>query len=278
MITLSLALGALSVLLLAYLVRGSRQLGTKLSKLESSNNKGFKSIEKMLIAQEALAKRNSQLLYLMQVQRKELDWKFEVSVTSHPARFNALALSLSALKSQILQPQSINVFIAETDIAALPDSIKELEKSGYIKISPCEDLGSGKKLIPALKVQSNLPIITIDDDLYFENDLFLHLMINHYLYPDAIFAARVHQLAVNDSNDVLPFSAWHKHYDLSEGPSNDLMPTSGAGTLFPPKAMHEDASNAALYTELSYNTDDLWWYFQARRKGTLVRRLSGLDH
>ena len=278
MITLSLALGALSVLLLAYLVRGSRQLGTKLSKLESSNNKGFKSIEKMLIAQEALAKRNSQLLYLMQVQRKELDWKFEVSVTSHPARFNALALSLKALKSQILQPQSINVFIAETDIAALPDSIKELEKSGYIKISPCEDLGSGKKLIPALKVQSNLPIITIDDDLYFENDLFLHLMINHYLYPDVIIAARVHQLAVNDSKDVLPFSAWHKHYDLSEGPSNDLMPTSGAGTLFPPKAMHEDASNAALYTELSHNTDDLWWYFQARRKGTLVRRLSGLDH
>ena len=278
MITLSLALGALSVLLLAYLVRGSRQLGTKLSKLESSNNKGFKSIEKMLIAQEALAKRNSQLLYLMQVQRKELDWKFEVSVTSHPARFNALALSLKALKSQILQPQSINVSIAETDIAALPDSIKELEKSGYIKISPCEDLGSGKKLIPALKVQSNLPIITIDDDLYFENDLFLHLMINHYLYPNAIIAARVHQLAVNDSKDVLPFSTWHKHYDLSEGPSNDLMPTSGAGTLFPPKAMHEDASNAALYTELSHNTDDLWWYFQARRKGTLVRRLSGLDH
>lgn len=278
MITLSLALGALSVLLLAYLVRGSRQLGTKLSKLESSNNKGFKSIEKMLIAQEALAKRNSQLLYLMQIQRKELDWKFEVSVTSHPARFNALALSLTALKSQILQPQSINVFIAETDIAVLPDSIKELAKSGFIKISPCEDLGSGKKLIPALKVQSNLPIITFDDDLYFENDLFLHLMINHYLYPNAIIAARVHQLAVNDSNDVLPFSTWHKHYDLSEGPSNDLMPTSGAGTLFPPKAMHEDASNAALYMELSYNTDDLWWYFQARRKGTLVRRLSGLDH
>ena len=118
----------------------------------------------------------------------------------------------------------------------------------------------------------------LQEDQYFENDLFLHLMINHYLYPDAIIAARVHQLAVNDSKDVLPFSAWHKHYDLSEGPSNDLMPTSGAGTLFPPKAMHEDASNAALYTELSHNTDDLWWYFQARRKGTLVRRLSGLDH
>jgi hypothetical protein len=181
MFALSLALGALSVLLLAYLVRGSRQLGTKLSKLESSNAKGFKNIEKMLNAQEALAKRNSQLLYLMQIQRKELDWKFEVSVTSHPARFHALALSLTALKSQILQPQSINVFIAERDMAALPDSIKELQESGYIKITPCQDLGSGKKLIPALKTQGLFPIITIDDDLYFENDLFLHLMINEYI-------------------------------------------------------------------------------------------------
>ena len=133
-------------------------------------------------------------------------------------------------------------------------------------------------MIPALKAQGNLPIITIDDDLYFENELFFHLMINHYLYPDAIIAARVHRLSVNESGDVLPFGDWHKHYDLSEGPSRDLMPTSGAGTLFPPKAMHEDVTDVSLYTKLSHNTDDLWWYFQARRKGTLIRRLSGLDH
>jgi hypothetical protein len=55
------------------------------------------------------------------------------------------------------------------------------------------------------------------------------------------------------------------------------MPTSGAGTLFPAGSLHEDAGNPELYRKLSFNTDDLWWYFQARRKGTLVRRLSGLD-
>ena len=189
-----------------------------------------------------------------------------------------MATSLAALKTQILQPQSINVFIAESDMAVLPESVKQLEKSGYIKIASCDDLGSGKKLIPALKTQGKLPIITIDDDLYFENDLFLHLMINHYLYPATIIAARVHRLATNEAGEVLPFSQWHKHYDLAEGPAKDLMPTTGAGTLFPPKALHEDASDSALYTKLSHNTDDLWWYFQARRKGTLIRRLSGLDH
>ena len=278
MISLVALLSALSVLLLAYLVRGSRQLGTKLSKLQSSNNKNFNEIEQLLIAEAKLAKRREQLLYLPFIQGNEPDWKFEVSVTSHPARFNALAISLSALKAQILQPQSINVYIADADMAVLPNSIRELEKSGYISINSCDDLGSGKKLIPALKAQRNLPIITIDDDLYFENELFLHLMINHYLYPDAIIAARVHRLAVNEVGDVLPFSTWHKHYDLTEGPAKDLMPTTGAGTLFPSKALHEDASDSALYTKLSHNTDDLWWFFQARRKGTLIRRLSGLDH
>lgn len=268
----------LSVLLAAYLVHGTRQIGTKLSKLQSSNSKNFKEIEQMLTTQARSAKRHEQLLYLPYIQGKDPGWKFEVSVTSHPARFNALATALADLKTQILQPQSINVFIAEADIAILPDSIKQLDKSGYIKIEPCEDLGSGKKLIPALSKQGKLPVITIDDDLYFENDLFLHLMINHYLYPDAIIAARVHRLSVGESGDVLAFSDWHKHYDLSEGPSKDLMPTTGAGTLFPPKSMHEDASDTALYTRLAHNTDDLWWYFQARRKGTLIRRLSGLDH
>lgn len=277
MISLAALCSALSVLLLAYLVRGSRELGTKLSKLQSSNNKNFNDLDQKLIAQARSAKRSEQLLYLPYIQSKDPDWKFEVSVTSHPARFSALATALTSLKTQILQPHAINVFIAETDIAVLPDSIKELEKSGYIKIELCEDLGSGKKLIPALKNQGKLPIVTIDDDLYFENELFLQLMINHYLFPQAIIAARVHRLAVTDSGDVLPFSEWHKHYDLGEGPGSDLMPTSGAGTLFPPKAMHEDASDADLYTKLSHNTDDLWWYFQARRKGTLVRRLSGLD-
>jgi hypothetical protein len=277
MTSLTALLSALSLLLLAYLVRGSRQLGTKLSKLQSTNNKNFKEIEEMFIAQAKSAKRSDQLLYLPFIQGGDPDWKFEVSVTSHPARFAALATALTSLKTQILQPQSINVFIAEADIAVLPDSIKLLEKSGYIKIETCQDLGSGKKLIPALNKQGKLPIITIDDDLYFDNDLFLHLMINHYLYPEAIIAARVHRLSISQSGDVLPFSDWHKHYDLSEGPATDLMPTSGAGTLFPPKAMHEDVSDVSLYTKLSHNTDDLWWYFQARRKGTLVRRLSGLD-
>ncbi len=126
MISLAVLLSALSILLLAYLIRGSRQLGTKLSKLQSSNIKNFKEIEQMLTAQARSAKHSEQLLYLPYIQGQNPDWKFEVSVTSHPVRFDALAIALTALRTQTLQPQAINVFIAEADLAALPDSVKQL--------------------------------------------------------------------------------------------------------------------------------------------------------
>ena len=272
-----LMISMISLLLIAYLVRSSRELGTKLSKLQSANNKSFKEITQQLLAQEVSAKRREQLLYIPLIQSKGVDWKFDVSVTSHPARFDALANSLEALKNQILQPENIFVYIAEDDFSKLPDALHNLERSNFIKIFKCDDLGSGKKLIPALKKQGKHPIIAIDDDLFFESDLFLQLMINHYLFPNSIIAARVHRVSQDNSGAVEPFSQWHKHFDLAEGPADDFMPTSGAGTLFPPDSLHDDARNSDLYRKLSFNTDDLWWYFQARRKGTLVRRLSGLD-
>lgn len=274
---LNVIISALALLLLVYIVRSSRELGTKLSKHQSANAKGFKEIQVAFDALELNAKKRKPLLYLPYLQGQGVDWKFDLCVTSHPQRFEALGKALALLKNQILQPQNIFVFIADGDVALLPNSIKELEKSNYIKVIACDDLGSGKKLIPALEKQGKLPLITIDDDLIFDNDLFLYLMIEHYLFPHSIIAARVHRVVEDDAQQVQSFSQWHKHFDLSEGPSSDFMPTSGAGTLFPANSLHNDVSSVELYSKLSHNTDDLWWYFQARRQGTLVRRLAGFD-
>jgi len=129
MISLAVLLSALSVLLLAYLIRGSRQLGTKLSKLQRSNIKNFKDIEQLLATQARSAKRSEQLLYLPYIQGQNPDWKFEVSVTSHPARFDALAIALTALRTQTLQPQAINVFIAQGSWKSLATSKFNLVKT-----------------------------------------------------------------------------------------------------------------------------------------------------
>lgn len=271
------AIVLLTLALLLYAVRSLRIIGSKLSSLQSQQSKGVKEIERQISGQRQFLKRVTQLQALSLVTSKSHDWKFVVSLTSHGPRFHALAEVLESLKSQVLQPQSILLNIAHDEIGILPERVSALAKEGFISIISTEDLGPAKKLIPTLQSHKHLPVIVIDDDLEFDSELFLHLMVQYYLYPKAIIASRVHQVTVNLKGEVNRFDQWNKQYIEGDGPAADLMPTSGAGTLYPPESLHADAADADLYRSLSNYTDDLWWYFQGRRNGTLVRRISGFS-
>ena len=61
--------------------------------------------------------------------------------------------------------------IAQEDISKLPDSVTKLASNGIVIINACENLGPGKKLIPTLKLEPNLPIIVVDDDLIFDSEI-----------------------------------------------------------------------------------------------------------
>ena len=39
--------------------------------------------------------------------------------------------------------------------------------------------------------------------------------------------------------------------------------------------LSEKALDENRYQDLAFHTDDLWWYFHARAKGTLIRRIPG---
>ena len=268
----------LIALLSIYTVRSLRTIGSKVTDVLAQG----RAIEKKVAASEKklhadsgalLAKLN--LLNLQIPGMAEKDFNFILSLTSHPARFDALALALPELRKQVLQPTEIILNIAHSDITQLPQSVRDLEATGFIVINECADLGPGKKLIPTLKAYPGMPIIVVDDDLLLSPDLTLQLMLEHHLYPDSIIASRVHRVTYAQDGHLEPFSAWEKASDSLTGPSFDLMATSGAGTLFPAGALHSDALDEARYTELAFHTDDLWWYFQGRRNGTQVRRLPG---
>ena len=274
---LILIFGLLATGLLLYTVRSLRTIGSKISQLQSQQKKSAAEFNRLIGDQSQLIKRSSQLQLLPLIEKSSPSWKFVASLTSHSPRFESLAEVLAGLKLQVLQPQEILLNIAREEIANLPGDVKELAASGFITIVETDDFGPAKKLIPTLHSQKELPIIVIDDDLTFDPELFLHLMVQHYLYPKAIIASRVHQITTNIKGDMNRFDQWNKQYIDGDGPASDLMPTSGAGTLYPIGSLHPDAADGDLYRQLSNYTDDLWWYFQARRNGTLVRRISGFS-
>jgi hypothetical protein len=217
----------------------------------------------------------NQLLIPDSKEFKAVNWEHVVSLTSYPERFNTLSQTLNSLLAQRLIAKKIYLNIAQEDMSKLPDSVKDFASSGLININACENLGPGKKLIPTLKLEKSIPIIVVDDDLIFDTDLTLKLMIVHHLSPGTIIASRVHKITHTPEGKISAYNKWQKNYSLSNGPSMDLFATSGAGTLYKAEFFHNDVTDEKAYTELAFHTDDLWWFIQSKRIGTKTKRLPG---
>jgi len=274
--TLLLIILALQVFIVFYMVRSARSLGSKSTKY---HNELMANVN-LLKESELKSVGNSLLNHLLVPDSKEfksVNWEYVISLTSHPARFDTLDQSLKSLLEQRLIPRKIYLNIAEVDIVKLPVAIKSLELGGILKINPCSDLGPGKKLIPTLKAEDSLPIIVVDDDLIFETDLALKLMIQHHLSPNSVIASRVHKIEIESDGKLSSYSKWRKNYALSDGPARDLFATSGAGTLYKKEFFHKDVMDEATYKDLCFHTDDLWWYVQSKRVGVKTKRLPGFS-
>lgn len=267
---LVLVILALQLFIIFYLIRTARNLGSKSTRYHKDLMENINMLR---------ASGRSNLLNHLAVPNtsdfKSLSWDHVISLTSHPARFATLHISLDQLLNQHLIPKKIYLNIAESDIAKLPTAIKELESGGILQINTCSDLGPGKKLIPTLKLEKDLPIIVVDDDLFFETDLTMKLMVQHHLSPKNIIASRVHKIMYEENGQIASYAKWLKNYSLSNGPDSDLFPTSGAGTLYKNKFFHPDVMDEESYKALSLYTDDLWWYIQSKRVGVTTKRMAG---
>jgi len=268
--SLLLVILVLQVFAVYYLIRTARNLGSKATK---NHKVVMDNISQIRAATSEILL--NQLLIPNSKEFKTVNWEHVVSLTSHPERFNTLSQALNSLLAQRLIAKNIYLNIAHEDLGKLPDSVKDLASSGLIKINTCENLGPGKKLIPTLKLERSLPIIVVDDDLIFETDLTLKLMIAHHLSPGTIIASRVHKIIHTPEGKTSAYINWQKNYSLSDGPSIDLLATSGAGTLYKAEFFHNDVTDEKAYTELAFHTDDLWWFIQSKRIGTKTKRLPG---
>ena len=270
--TLLLIILVLQIFSLYYLIRTARNLGSKATKYHVEVMENINMLR--------ASGRDTLLTHLAVPSTKEfknVSWDHVISLTSHPARFSTLDESLKQLLDQHLIPKKVYLNIAEVDMGKLPDSVKQLESGGILKINSCSDLGPGKKLIPTLKLEETLPIIVVDDDLVFESDLTLKLMVQHHLTPKNVVASRVHEIIFEANGDVAPYSKRVKNYSLSNGPGSHLFATSGAGTLYKQEFFHKDVMDEATYKELCFHTDDLWWHIQSKRIGAKTKRMPGFS-
>jgi hypothetical protein len=195
-----------------------------------------------------------------------------VSLTSYPARFGTLHLTVACLLDQSLKADRTILWVAHDDISALPHKVTALERQG-LEIRPCDDLRSYKKLVPALEAFPEAFIATADDDIYYAADWLETLARG--LEDGVIPCHRAHRVKRLHDGHIGPYSEWERDVQDARArrPSKDILATTGAGALFPPHSLAPIVTDRSRFLRLCRNGDDLWFHWCARMTGTLHKKV-----
>lgn len=191
-----------------------------------------------------------------------------VSLTSYPARFSSLHLTLKCLLSQTVAPDKLILWIAHQDKAALTSNILKLQSEGLV-IAYCDDLKSYKKIIPTLQQYPDSFIVTADDDVYYW-PTWLDELLREYRGGNEVIGHRAHRIRLGGDGYPLPYLEWElETTNMSSSPLNFL--TGVGGIFYPPYIFHPDVLKVDLFEKLCPRADDVWLYWMTRLNGARLR-------
>lgn len=194
-----------------------------------------------------------------------------VSLTSYPARFGVLPMTLACLLKQTMNPDAVILWVGEADMAALPEAILSM-RSEWFHIRATRDLRSYTKIIPLLAEQPDAYIVTADDDLYYRETWLEDLVKTAVAHPGQVVAHRTHRITYASDGAMNSYEMWKKDRRGAVAGA-DIFATGVGGVLYPPGCLHPDTGQIELFQQLAPHSDDIWLYWMARRQGTLVRRI-----
>lgn len=183
-----------------------------------------------------------------------------VSLTSFPQRIAEVKYTLYSLLDQSVKPKKIILWLAEEQFhnkEKINKTFQMFYKFG-IEIKYTKDIGSYKKIIPALNTYNNEIIVTADDDIYYDKYWLEELYktyLNHKKEKVAV-CHRMHKITIKN-NKICPYIQW-EHVAQNTYPSPFNFATSGGGILFPPNCFYKDVTCEKLFTKLSGHGDDIW--------------------
>ncbi|WP_158654730.1 MULTISPECIES: hypothetical protein [unclassified Helicobacter] len=185
-----------------------------------------------------------------------------ISLTSFPARIKYVHYTLQSLIRQDKHPQKIILWLAMEQFpdkklpTTLTKTISNKKWGKMIEIRWCRDLKSYKKLLPTLQLNLNLPIITVDDDIYYPKHWLTSLWESYCKFPMCISTHLAAKVELH-----VPVNSWNS--TESKTPSLKHLAVGAAGVIYPPNCLHEDISDYEKITRLAPLADDLYFWSMA---------------
>lgn len=204
---------------------------------------------------------------------KKRDEKIIISLTSFPPRMKDIHYCLYSLLSQEFKPDEVVLWLSYEEFPNkekdIPKNVLNLKNNG-LTIKWCENIGSYKKLLPALKEYPDDFIVTADDDIYYPKDWLKVLWEEHEKYPNCIISHRSRKIKFNKDYSLKNYTKWNL-IKKNNAPSYLNFPTNGAGSLFCPHTLSKEIFNEDLFLELCPHGDDIWIWGMATLNKTKTK-------
>lgn len=193
-----------------------------------------------------------------------------VSLTSYPARYGTLALTLKALLRQSLQPDKLILWLAKGDEDGLPEEVRALQSEG-LEVAICPEWRSYKKIIPTLQAWPDAFIVTADDDVYYPHN-WLEGLVFAAAGSAQVACHRAHRITLDNGGLPRLYGDWA--HNISRPEQSPLVFLTGVmGVIYAPGVFHPDVLRDDLFTELSPGSDDVWLYWMHRLAGTGAQKI-----
>lgn len=199
------------------------------------------------------------------------DKKIVITLTSFPARISHCHKTIRTLLLQNnVKPDVVELWLAKEEFPymekELPHQLLDLCEVG-LSICWCENIRSYKKLLPSLEKHEEDIIVTVDDDVYYDEDWLEKLWCSYNEYPKSIHCHKATQFYRRDDN--WEYIGGGQHYYEKPSYLNKLVGVGGV--LYPPGSLDSMVLDKDICMELAPTNDDIWFWLMAVKNGTTVK-------
>lgn len=202
-----------------------------------------------------------------------------VSITSYPARIKKAPIAIASILLQSMKPDEVVVWLADQDFPDrdLPSIYEKMKKCG-VKIEFRNDLKVHMKYHYALQEYSDDIVITIDDDVIYENNVIKRLYSSYQKWPECISAISTDLISFDDNGNIMSYEEWFHQCPKEDWPSIRLMACGVGGVLYPPNLKLEQLFNTENVKALCPNADDIWLRFMETLYNIKVVHAARMDN
>jgi hypothetical protein len=174
---------------------------------------------------------------------------------------------------QSVKPDRIVLWLAQEQFpdGKLPPSLEKMKDHG-LEIRFCDDLRSHKKYYYAMQEQKEDELlITYDDDIIYEHNSIEKLIKTYEKFPGCVICNRAEHFLRDGDGRICAYKNWKiLSGEGVQSPSSNLMPSTGAGCLYPYKILKPRVFDREEMREYAATTDDLWIGFHCLYSGVKI--------